>query len=329
MWKDLAPEQKEQIFQAAKGGAPLTVYALQLGIKESSLERYLRTYRNQRDELLTKKAQTITIPASTSRLFTDYITLENDNVMIIGDLEIPDHHEKYLYLSLLMAMEHNLKTLIILGDLVATDHSALNLWAKLWVTGQELPYENCIAQTNALLTQLSAWYDEIIVVAGNHDERINRATGGAVHLGMLLNSPKVRYSHYSYLWLETSRGPVKCIHPKNYRADPITLAQQLYNREPRKAHTVIAHTHRMQTGKSPDGQYTMQAIGCMRQRQRTQYVSTHVSNHKQWDNSLLMIRNGFQYNIDCANTDWQFWLGGRYPAWMTRVKYQEPELVLS
>lgn len=311
-WKALTKEAKEQIYQEARSGAPITAYATQCGIKESSLERYLRAYRKQRDKTLTKQATRIQLPRSTSRLFTDFITVENDNVMVIGDLEIPDHHEKYLTLSLLMAMEHNLKTLIILGDLIATDHSALNTWAKLWVTGQELPYETCITQTNDLLGQLAAWYDDIIVVAGNHDERINKATGGAVHLGMLLNEPKVRYTHYSYVWLETSQGPVRCIHPKNYRADPITLAQQLYNREPRKAHTVIAHNHRMQTGKSPDGAYNVHAIGCMRDRQRTQYSSTHVSNYKRWDNSFLAIRNGYQYNLDCNCADWRFWLGGRW-----------------
>jgi len=67
-----------------------------------------------------------------------------------------------------------------------------------------------------ILEVMVAWFDDIYILEGNHDDRINRATEGEVWFGMLLREAQIRagdacnlvFSRYSYMYVRTSRGPV-------------------------------------------------------------------------------------------------------------------------
>lgn len=144
---------------------------------------------------------------------------------------------------------------------------------------------------------MAAWFTEIIIVEGNHDDRIARKTGGEVYLGMFLRDAKfVRYSRYSYLYMRTSqRGLIKLVHPENFSSTPVALGQQFYDveRGPRfdpfnpfktaeKCHFVLAHTHIDQSGYSKDGVYEVHAMGTCRDATRTQYKNKGQNKHHQW-----------------------------------------------
>lgn len=88
------------------------------------------------------------------------------------------------------------------------------------------------------------------------------------------------HSRYAFLWVHTSRGWVKIVHPQNFSSDPITLGQQLYDVEPRKAHWIIPHTHRAQRGWSKDGLYEIICIGTGRDEPRTKYKAMNVNKHR-------------------------------------------------
>jgi len=150
------------------------------------------------------------------------------------------------------------------------------------------------------------------MTSGNHDERIARATKGQVWLGMFLVDLPVKLTRYAYLWLKTSRGYVYVCHPSNYSANSAALGQKLYNvtlaPDGSKPHIILAHTHQMQTAKSPDGLRDIVASGCMRDPQRTKYVQQHTTTHHKWAQGLVMVKNGYLYNIG-RDSDLEFWLG--------------------
>jgi len=315
-WKDVSLPEKERLANLYIQRLPMHKEAEALNMKYSSLERYLRAYLQHKRMFLTDMAQNIHLPPSPSRLYLDYETIVTDDIVIGADIEIPDYSREYLSLLLLTGMAYGIKKLCIAGDLVATDQQALNDWIKTWRTGMELGFETVIDITFNLLTSLAKWYEEIYIIEGNHDDRIARKTGGEVHLGMLLRGTIAKYSRYSYLWIETSRGPIRVVHPSGpsgFSQDPITLGQKLYNAEPRKCHYVVAHCHRRQDGWSPDGAYEIHSLGAGRDPQRTQYKCKNVTTFKQWDSSFLVVRNGFHYPLDLKSTNWKEVLGELYP----------------
>lgn len=79
--------------------------------------------------------------------------------------------------------------------------------------------------------------------------------------------------------------------------------------QPRKCHVVVAHCHRRQDGHTKDGLYEVHALGTCRDPWRTKYKASKANKHNQWDESFLMIKNGYHYPFDMKTTDWKFWLG--------------------
>jgi hypothetical protein len=141
--------------------------------------------------------------------------------------------------------------------------------------------------TVRILAQFAQWFDEIVIIAGNHDDRIARKTGGEVHLGMLIPDELAKYSRCSYAYIETrKRGLIKVVHPDNFSSTPVALGQQFYDVEYgpyfdeanpfetlRKCHFVISHTHIDQSGWSKDRIHEIHAIGTCRDRRRTAYIA--------------------------------------------------------
>lgn len=118
------------------------------------------------------------IPQSPSRQYLDYEEIVTDNAIIISDIEIPDFSPLYLLLVLLTAMWNGIKTLIIAGDLIASDQDGINHWAQVLADESDLPYEGSRNLVVLILHQFFKWFDEIILFEGNHDRRVATATKG-------------------------------------------------------------------------------------------------------------------------------------------------------
>lgn len=82
-----------------------------------------------------------------------------------------------------------------------------------------------------ILQKYGGWFDEISIISGNHDNRLNKKTGGQVWLGMMLTGTKAKMSHYSYMYIRNSRGVTCVCHPDNFSEDTVVLGKALYNKE--------------------------------------------------------------------------------------------------
>ena len=325
-WGDLTATEKAHLADLLEAGSPLPYRDFKM--KDASLRRKVSEFAQNRREVLVAQASAIRIVEPPRRKWTDYLTLDGDDWLIISDIEVPDHDVVYLRLALLTAMARGIKKCVIAGDLVATDQQALNSWVNTWSPENQLNYLQAVGVTNTILDEYARWFDEIYIIEGNHDDRIARATKGELYLGAILkNNSRVYYSRYAYLYLRTSaRGLIKVVHPSNFSQDPVTLGEKLYNVEQgpnynpynpigtfEKSHIVLAHCHRKQTGKSPDGVYEIHALGTGRDEQATQYKSKSATKHYQWDHAFLAVKDGFFYPYDVATTNWRAELGALYP----------------
>lgn len=217
--------------------------------------------------------------------------------------------------ALLTGMRYGIKRLIIHGDILATDQQTLNSWVETWVEEHEITYATAVDLGRNVITNYGLWFDDIILISGNHDERIARKTGGEVHLGMLLYGTPCVFSQYNFMFLKTERGWVHISHPKNYsKHSASSLGTDIWantlSPEGTKCHIVFGHTHLDQTAWSPDSAQEIHATGCMRAAAR--YKDTGVTRMREWQRGFLMIKNGHFYHMSERGTDWKFWLGKYY-----------------
>lgn len=273
----------------------------------------------------------------------DYFDIPCDDYVVISDIEIPDHDPTMLQAALLTAMSKNIKTLIIAGDLLATDNPTLNSWVETWAVGNQINYEGAIGIALDILARFLMWFDDIYVLEGNHDDRINRVTGGEVWFGMLLNQARihaeriiadnpdrqgaaVHFSRYAYMYVRTRRGPMYICHQHNYSKTPVKLAQDIYGvingpdydiRDPNsvgeKCHILVTHTHIIQSGFSPDGSREMYGIGCCRDPLKTRYKSTKATKFPEWNQGIFYAKGGYFYNLPRRSTNWLDVLGELSP----------------
>jgi len=317
-WNDL-PEKERDTLLNLKAEKRLTTEvftALNLRMTYNSLRRKL----NEHKTVFAVKQQivrTVTMPPSPSKRYLDYEVLEGDDYIIISDIEIPDHSTLYLERALLLGMAHGVRKLIIAGDLVATDQQTLNDWLRLWRV-EDLSYEDTIRLTRDILRRLSTWFNEIVVIEGNHDDRIARKTGGEVHLGMFIQGDKVRYSRYHFLWVKNSDAKYGLIgHPRSGSSSSVKLAQNIYNNTPapdgsKPIWVYTAHTHHAQSGFSGDGIAQVFGLGTGREYDLTGYAAVAFNTFARWSSSIGMIRRKYPLNITHRD-DWRFWLGEYYP----------------
>lgn len=234
-----------------------------LHMHPETLKRRLREWRTNSD--VVKTVESI-IPYSSSRIYTDYFRVPGDNWLLISDIEFPDHHAQTLRYALLTAKAHNIKKLAILGDTLASDQGALNHWPAAWMPDPEQPYHMIVRFLKRVLRDLTEWFPEgVWIISGNHDERLPKALNGNLDLGVLIEDiPGVHFSNYRYMWIDTSRGPVYACHQQNFSKNPIKVGQDIYDILEEKAHVVVTHIHRRESGTSKDGTHEIHALGTCR-----------------------------------------------------------------
>lgn len=218
-------------------------------------------------------------------------------------------------MALLTAIRYGIKTLILGGDLLATDQPSLNSWTPVF-KGEDMNYESVVGMANQLLYQFGQHFDDIHCISGNHDERIGRKTGGEIWIKMLLDNTKTTYYKYRYMYTRTSRGLVKVLHPENFSSNPVSLGREMQAVDAgpvpgvnEKSHLILAHTHLQESGWSKDGDFEIHALGCTRDPYRTQYKQIKANKYRQWIQGFLMFHNGEFKPLTRKGTNWKALLG--------------------
>jgi len=291
------------------------------GITLATGGRYGRKGRAPGTRRIHKIAESIVIPEPLSPIYQAE-PIQTPSAIVISDLEIPDHDPFYLRCAILAGMANHIRTLIIAGDFVANDH--FSPFPKRYQPENAPNEKQILATAQTIINQLAIWFTQIVLIAGNHDERIAKTTNAGIDLGMLLKHPNFHYSRYSYLWLTTPFGDVRILHTKQYRKNPLSLAQDILDKSPRKGHIVIAHPHIYAQGYSRDGRYQMHCLGTGRDPNRTAYLQLDETTHPTWNSSFLKIADGELIPLFTRDTNWRRELGALYPALHKSEKGKQP-----
>jgi len=96
-----------------------------------------------------------------------------DNALVVGDVHVPCTDYEFSKLAMLVARKQNVKTLIVAGDTFNVDsfskYQAV-VPAPTWAQERDA--------ARVLFAEWTDWFDDIYVIMGNHDRRIQKVTAG-------------------------------------------------------------------------------------------------------------------------------------------------------
>jgi VCBS repeat-containing protein len=219
--------------------------------------------------------------------------------MIIGDIHVPTTDYDFAGLVSRVAVKNNIKRLVIGGDTFNMDAFSL--------------YDTIVAQPTFVQERDAArilfknwleWFDEIYIIMGNHDRRLQRWTAGQLDekdiFGMITTNEKVRISNYGYLTINTkAQYPWRVTHSKNYSVNQLTVANELANKF--QCNIISHHEHHLAIGWDRWKRFVLVNNGGLFDQSQLAYVILDDGKLPGMTNGFTMLKNG------CAS------LFGKYP----------------
>lgn len=233
--------------------------------------------------------------------------LEGD-FMVIGDIHVPFTDYEWAVKVSTVAKKHLKKPrrLIIAGDFFNMD--AFSTYAHL----TNIP--TWAQERDAAKGLMHEWLDtfqDITMLMGNHDRRLQKFTGGAFDdtdiIGMIISNPAVVKSSNFGWCMVTSGGQVyRVTHPKNYSVNQLNVAETL---AVKYGQNIISfHEHHLSIGWDRFKRFLVVNGGSLVDDTKLAYVRLDDSKSAGTAKGFVMLRNGTPYLFgEEPFTDWSRW----------------------
>lgn len=281
-----------------------TLLGLHYGNPES-LSRQLRRYQASKKHLFVENEN------DDRPHWLGYMRHDTNDALFIGDSEIPDHSEELFYYAQQVQHIYELNTVIFTGDMMKQDEPGVATHDTEWQYPQPTFEENL--DTCHDFFNSYAHVPHRFAISGNHDAHVARNTQGSVSFNLFFRNSGIQFSRYSYMYLNTCRGPVKVTHPNRKFGEggaAIEVGRRINWKDTIKAHIIMAHTHQGVRGHTKDGRYEILALGCMRDPLKTQYKNTDDNTFGEWQPGFAFMKDGFFYMLNLYTTNWKAVLNG-------------------
>lgn len=236
----------------------------------------------------------------------DYVVVEGDT-MIVSDLEIPHHDAELLGYLVSVAMKFGIKQLVIAGDFLALD-SESPFAAEEGIEEWTLADETWAGKD--VLEGLFQWFERIVLVKGNHEQRGTRKRElGFIHglRNQWGDLGDLEVSLYKWCAVQSGGEAWRIEHFGNYAKVPGSVARERALIE--DSHVAGGHTHHMSWSVALNGKHQAVDLGhCTRERTRYYKTVNGTTRHPKWVAGFWMIREGYAYPFPKEFTDWAFWL---------------------
>ncbi|GIV82580.1 MAG: hypothetical protein KatS3mg051_1934 [Anaerolineae bacterium] len=209
--------------------------------------------------------------------------LEGDWV-VCGDVHLPTTDYELAETMLRVARDLGLKRLLIAGDLINAD--AFSLYEHVV---PPVSFEDEVRVAVRVVSAWCDWFDDILLLMGNHELRVIRRSNGNINatmLGHILNAGhgKLRVSPYSHAII-TSGGQVwRVTHQRNYSRITGRLADQLAQKY--QCNIISLHQHHVAVQRDTWNRYTVIDGGGLHDDHKMAYVSLV-------DNNMPTMARGF------------------------------------
>lgn len=143
---------------------------------------------------------------------------------------------------------------------------------------------------DALLTV----FDEIDIIMGNHDRRIQLMTAGAFEekdiLAMITTNKKVRMSPLGYCYAKNGGHDWLICHSKNYSINRLIVTGEIAQKY--QMNTIGFHEHHLAIGWDRYARYCIVNGGCIVDYNKLAYVSLDLSKAPVMQNGFVLLREG-------------------------------------
>lgn len=240
------------------------------------------------------------------RVYDDYIRVDGDAI-VVSDLEIPYHDAELLGYAVSVGKLFKIKTLIIAGDLLAND--AIGFFASRSEDTDEstrFTVNDSLMAGRDVLKAFFKWFEHIIVIKGNHDQRNDQVRELGWFQMMKDNWGDLGNLEISfYKWCELDGQRIE--HFGNYSGVPGSVAR---DRAAIEDCTVIGgHTHHFSWSWAKNGKHMAIDLGhCTRPETRYYKTVNGVTRHPKWVAGFWAYKDGYWFPFPKEATNWEFWL---------------------
>jgi hypothetical protein len=298
LWSELSEGEKRDIaefFLTNKRSYDATFGTFDVE-RTASSERKIRQWA--------AKLEGVVAESETPRYDQQVITVEAPTVVVIGDLEIPDHDADILNRACQIGKKFKADTLILNGDLIAADACSTHRQHA----GITLSANDELDVAESVIGSLSKHFKHIYALSGNHDKRWRWFTNGQFTVDRLI--PKffkdITFSPFSRLNLISAGVPWLICHPRQYSKVPGSVARDIAEIE--DTNVVAAHMHLLSWSITKNGKYIAVDGGSCRDANRTAYKVEDVVRFPRWCVGFTVIKDGYPYLFSSDKTDWNYWL---------------------
>lgn len=229
-----------------------------------------------------------------------------DDFMVVGDVQLPTTDYDFATLPAMIAKKHLRKPrrLIIAGDFYNMD--AWSKYPKL------VPLPNWINEREAARNLLSIYaqtFDEMWMIAGNHERRILEKLDGEFDIQDVLTASlpggHVKATVLDKCTVKTSNGVYSVIHGDNYSKKSLNNADELAQKY--QTHIISHHEHHAALGLDRFDRYFIVNNGGLFDQKKMSYVQLKTNTCANMSQGFTMVKKGFPYLFG-KFTDWDRWL---------------------
>lgn len=264
--------------------------------------------REQRGLTWEKIGDTLGVSRHTAkRLYDQYIPIVNSypikrfepihvygDAVISCDWHVPLHSPTMVNHLLEKASHHDMKQLVIAGDLFNMD-----TFSHFLPHQPEAKFELEREEATKLIDAALDVFDEVIISWGNHDFRLVRFLGFELGFEYLIRwvlaelgeekLSRVVVTDLDYLLYHPGPVDIRLCHQKNFSKIPLTVPRQLAQKYHMSC--LAAHSHHFAQGVALDGENLIFEGGGLFDRTRTEYVQ-RTTLHHQWVQGFYIWEDG-------------------------------------
>jgi len=216
------------------------------------------------------------------------LIFESDAVLGLFDPHAPGHDAAWMNRVMAVALGMGVRDLVIGGDLID--------WASLSPYGRQrgLEASDEIAAVQQIVRACARNFTRIFEIDGNHEQRGERATNGAISTKTLADLwiRDKNVVHSTYKWCEFVSGGQRWrfVHPNNYSRVPGAVARDLA--EIYSVNVAIGHGHTWGQTISKDNRYWAIDGGVCCDESKIQYKEMSMSRNAKWYRGAVLVIEG-------------------------------------
>lgn len=153
-------------------------------------------------------------------------------------------------------------------------------------------------------------FDEVDIIPGNHDRRVQKATSNAISLEdlkrIVSGDERVKISQWGHCVLTTSRGDYRITHGSEYSVNQLVVADQLAQKYGQ--HIVSWHEHHCAIGMDRFKKYIIVNGGGLFDQESMAYTQLDDNKKPRMANGFVLIKNGYPHLFSDTFTDWSMWI---------------------